>query len=72
MQNAFRSALQSGNSIVANIDSEFLQKMLVTPVSRLAILLEGLTSDTFRVAIQTAIILGLAYALGAHVTTGFI
>ena len=41
MQNAFGSveALQSGNSIVADIDSGFLQKMLVTPMSRPAILL---------------------------------
>ena len=65
MQNAFGSALQSGNSIVADIDSGFLQKMLVTPVSRPAILLGRLSSDAFRVVIQTAIILGLAYALGA-------
>ena len=66
------SALQSGNSIVADIDSGFLQKMLVTPLSRPAILLGRLSSDAFRVVIQTAIILGLAYALGAHVTTGVI
>ena len=64
MQNAFGSALQSGNSIVADIDSGFLQKMLVTPVSRPAILLGRLSSDAFRVAVQTAIILGLGYALG--------
>jgi ABC-2 type transport system permease protein len=70
MQNAFGSALQSGNSIVADIDSGFLHKMLVTPVSRPAILLGRLTSDAFRVVIQTAIILGLAYALGAYVKTG--
>ena len=72
MQNAFGSALQSGNSIVADIDSGYLQKMLVTPVSRPAILLGRLSSDAFRVFIQTAIILGLAYALGATVTTGII
>jgi ABC-2 type transport system permease protein len=72
MQNAFGSALQSGNSIVADIDSGFLQKMLVTPLSRPAILLGRLSSDAFRVVLQTAIILGLAYALGAHVTTGVI
>jgi len=70
MQNAFGSALQSGNSIVADIDSGFLQKMLVTPVSRPAILLGRLSSDAFRVVIQTAIILALAYALGAYVKTG--
>ena len=70
MQNAFGSALQSGNSIVADIDSGFLSKMLVTPISRPAILLGRLSSDAFRVVIQTAIILGLAYALGAYVITG--
>ena len=72
MQNAFGSALQSGNSIVADIDTGFLAKMLVTPVSRPAILLGRLSSDAFRVVVQTAIILGLAFALGAHVTTGVV
>jgi ABC-2 type transport system permease protein len=72
MQNAFGSALQSGNSIVSDIDSGFLSKMLVTPVSRPAILLGRLSSDAFRVVVQTAIILGLAYALGAYVITGFL
>jgi ABC-2 type transport system permease protein len=72
MQNAFGSALQSGNSIVADIDSGFLQKMLVTPVSRPAILLGRLSSDAFRVVVQSAIILGLAYLLGATVTTGIL
>ncbi len=78
MQNAFGSALQSGNSIVADIDSGYLQKMLVTPVSRPAILLGRLASDAFRVVVQTAIILGLGYALGVaenkpfYVTTGVV
>jgi ABC-2 type transport system permease protein len=78
MQNAFGSALQSGNSIVADIDSGFLQKMLVTPMSRPAILLGRLSSDAFRVVVQTAIILALAYVLGAAenspftVTTGVV
>jgi ABC-2 type transport system permease protein len=64
LQNAFGSALQSGNSIVADIDSGFLQKMLVTPVSRPAILLGRLSSDALRVVIQSAIILGLGYVFG--------
>jgi ABC-2 type transport system permease protein len=72
LQNAFGSALQSGNSIVADIDSGYLQKMLVTPVKRPAILLGRLTSDAFRVVVQSSIILGLAYALGAFVNTGVI
>ena len=72
LQNAFSSALQSGTSIVSDIDSGYLQKMLVTPVSRYAILLGRLTTDAFRVVIQSAIILALAYALGARVTTGVV
>jgi ABC-2 type transport system permease protein len=70
LQNAFGSALQSGNSIVADIDSGYLSKMLVTPISRPAILLGRLSSDAFRVIMQTAIILAIAYALGAYVITG--
>jgi len=72
LQNAFGSALQSGNSIVADIDSGYLQKMLVTPVSRYAILLGRLTSDAFRVVIQSIIILALALAFGYNVTTGVV
>jgi len=39
LQNGFSSALQSGTSIVDDLNTGFLQKMLVTPVSRSAILL---------------------------------
>ena len=72
LQNAFGSALQSGNSIVLDIDTGYLQKMLVTPVSRYAILLGRLSSDAFRVVVQSAIIIGLAYALGARAVTGIV
>jgi ABC-2 type transport system permease protein len=72
LQNAFGSALQSGTSIVLDLDTGYLQKMLVTPVSRYAILLGRLTSDAFRVVVQSAIILALAYVLGATVTTGIV
>jgi ABC-2 type transport system permease protein len=70
LQNAFGSALQSGNSIVSDMDTGYLQKMLVTPVSRYAILLGRLTSDAFRVLIQSTIILILAFLLDAVPVTG--
>jgi ABC-2 type transport system permease protein len=72
LQNGFTSALQSGTSIVEDINSGFLQKMLVTPVSRASILLGRLASDAFRVAAQSIIILVLAYALGFSVATGIL
>ena len=70
LQNAFGSALQSGNSIVSDMDTGYLQKMLVTPVSRYAILLGRLTSDAFRVLIQSTIIMFLAFLMGATPVTG--
>lgn len=70
LQNAFSSALQSGMYIVDDLESGYLQKMLVTPISRSAILLGRLVSDAFRVTVQSLIILGLAYLMGASVVTG--
>lgn len=72
LQNAFGSALQSGNSIVADIDSGYLQKMLVTPVNRYAILLGRLLSDAFRVVIQSIIIIALSFLpfIGVSYVTG--
>jgi ABC-2 type transport system permease protein len=70
LQNAFSSALQSGTSIVEDLESGYLQKMLVTPISRSAILLGRLVSDAFRVTVQSLIILGLAYLMGASAVTG--
>jgi len=70
LQNGFSSALQSGTSVVDDINSGFLQKMLVTPVNRSAILLGRLSSDAFRVVVQSLIILGLAYILGFNSATG--
>ncbi len=70
LQNGFSSALQSGTSIVDDLTSGFLEKELVTPVSRAAILLGRLLTDAFRVVVQSAIILILAYILGAEIVTG--
>jgi ABC-2 type transport system permease protein len=70
LQNAFSSAFQSGTAIVDDIKSGFLTKMLSTPVNRSAILLGRILSDVFRVAVQTIIILGLAYVLGVYPATG--
>lgn len=70
LQNGFSSALQSGTSIVDELNSGMLEKMLVTPVNRSAILLGRLLSDAFRVVVQSSIILILAYILGFNAATG--
>jgi len=70
LMHAFTTALQSGSSIVEDFDSEYLSKLLVTPVSRPAILLGRLLSDALRIVIQSTIILVLAYLMGANFVTG--
>jgi ABC-2 type transport system permease protein len=70
MQNAFFSASQSGTSIVDDLSSGFLAKMLVTQVSRPAILMGRLAADAFRVTVQSTIIIALAYLLGFSFGTG--
>jgi ABC-2 type transport system permease protein len=70
LQNGFSSALQSGTSMVDELNSGMLEKMLVTPVNRSAILLGRLLSDAFRVVVQSVIILVLAYILGFKVAAG--
>jgi len=67
---ALMSSMQSGNSMVDDINSGYLSKMLVTPVSRPAILLGRLLSDAVMMLIPTGIILALAYVLGATFATG--
>jgi ABC-2 type transport system permease protein len=58
--------------MVTDMDTGYLQKMLVTPVSRYAILLGRLTSDAFRVLIQSTIIMVLAFLMGAAPVTGIL
>ncbi len=72
LQNAFSSALQSGTSMVDDLATGYLQKMLVTPISRAAILLGRLLSDATRAVVQSIIILALAYALGFTASTGIL
>lgn len=66
----FSTAMQSGSSIVEEYDSEYLSKLLVTPVSRPAILLGRLLSDAVRIVLQTTILLALAYLMGANFVSG--
>jgi len=70
LQNGFSSAFQSGTSMVDDLRSGFLVKMLATPVSRTAILLGRISTDMFRMVVQSSIIFLLAFLLGAYPDTG--
>lgn len=61
---------QSGESIVDDINTGFLSKLLVTPSNRTAILLGRLLNDMLWVGVAAGVTLALAYLLGASVITG--
>jgi len=68
--NAVTGAFQSGMSIVNDINSGFLQKLLLTPVNRGAILLGRLMTDLLVLTLQSIIIIAVAMLLGLSIATG--
>jgi ABC-2 type transport system permease protein len=68
--NAVTGSFQSGMSIVNDFNSGFLQKVLLTPASRAAILLGRLMTDLLVLMLQSAIIIGVALLLGLGIATG--
>ena len=72
LMNAFSSSFQSGLSIVNDIQSGFLERMLTTPINRMAIPLGRLLTDSVRMILQSSIIIFVAYLMGATIKTGFL
>lgn len=70
MMNAFSSALQSGVTMVDDIQSGFMDKVLVTPVRRSSILLGRMMADAVRIIIQSVILISLALPIGAVASNG--
>jgi ABC-2 type transport system permease protein len=64
-------ATLSGVSIVNDLNSGFFSKMLLTQVSRPAILLGRLLTDVSVVILQSGITLAVAVAMGVRIATGF-
>ena len=64
--------MPSGQSIVNDLNSGFLQKVLLTPASRAAILLGRLMNDLLVLMVQSAIIIGVAMLLGLSIATGLL
>ena len=70
MLNAMISAPQGGVSIANDLNSGFLSKLMLTQVSRPAILLGRLLTDVFVVVIQSVITISVAVAMGVTIATG--
>lgn len=69
--NAMTSATLSGVSMVNDLNSGFLSKMLLTQVSRPAILLGRLLTDVSIAVVQSIITIVVAIGMGVVFVTGF-
>lgn len=60
----------AGVSLAADLQSRYFQKLLTTPTTVGSVMLGRLLGDSLRLAVQAALVLVLAIALGAQVETG--
>ena len=60
----------AGLNMVADIESGYFDKLLLTPASRLSLLVGAMTADFFRITVQAVIVLLVAVAAGLHFETG--
>ncbi|MDE3096796.1 MAG: ABC transporter permease [Chloroflexota bacterium] len=68
LQSVLFGAGQSGVGFIADIDSGFLDKLLTTPVNRLAILLGRVLGDLTRMALQILLVVLIGLAIGRFQT----
>lgn len=64
LQSILFGAGNSGVGIIADIDSGFLDKLLTTPINRLAILLGRMLGDLTRLGIQILLVVLIGWAIG--------
>jgi ABC-2 type transport system permease protein len=60
----------AGQNTVADIEAGYFDKLLTTPVNRWALLIGPLLADFVRLSVQALLVLIVALACGATVTTG--
>ena len=68
LQTTLFGSAQSGIAIISDIDSGFLDKLLTTPIHRLAILLGRILGDLTRIFVQGAIIVVITWVAGQFQT----
>src|SRR3990172_870052 len=55
---------QSGVGMITDIDSGFLDKLMTTPINRLAILLGRLLGDLTRITVQMVLVIAIGWVFG--------
>jgi len=70
---AIMFAVQGGSAglnMVADIESGYFDKLMLTPASRLAVLIGAMSADFLRIMVQAALVVGLAVLAGGSIATG--
>ena len=60
----------AGLNMVADIESGYFEKLLLTPAHRLSILIGAMAADFFRIMAQASLVVVIAVATGLHFATG--
>ena len=64
LQSVLFGAGQSGVGMIVDIDSGFLDKLLTTPINRLAILLGRILGDLTRMTLQVVLVVAIGWVIG--------
>jgi ABC-2 type transport system permease protein len=62
----------AGLNMVADIESGYFDKLLLTPTSRAAVLIGAMSADFFRIMVQAVLVLIVALLTGLHFETGLL
>ncbi len=66
------SAFQSGMGMVTDLEQGMLDKFMISPIHRSSVLIGKVLSDATRMVLQGALILVVAFAMGARPKTGVV
>ncbi len=71
VSSAIGGAGGTGQSLVADLESGYFSRLLLTPASRLAIVLGPIIAGMLQLLVQTLLILLIALAMGLNIKAGF-
>ena len=71
VQTVMFSAIFSGMSMIVDMDTGILSRMLATPVTRVSIILGRVIAAVVVILAQSAVMLVIAVIMGVHIQTGF-
>lgn len=71
LQAIFFSSGDAGIDLVTDITSGYLDKLLIAPIHRVAIIIGKLLAVGLRAAVQSSVVVGIILIMGGHIVTGF-